>query len=812
MPAELHARAPDGSFYVIPSSKAGEALSKNWKIETPEETAARQLADQEGALGSVKAFGENLGSTATLGLSDVALGETLGNDYRKNRALREMAHPGASMAGEIGGMVLPALLTGGGSLLEEGAAEGGSALARAAGGTAKALGEWSPAGLALRGGEAASELVGHGLGRLGLTGESLVGKMALTGGRMAAGGAVEGALFGAGNALSEAALAPDGDYDKLAQKLWAGGIHGAEFGALVGGGLGAGSELVGHVARKIGGTFSARQMLEDFADSKALKSAGYQGSDIQKLTPEARSKLADAIRGEENIGWLDSLGDRAKKLKTAKQETGELLGTMRKQLDEVAAPGVRPNVRQVLEDADTRVTDMMLKAQTVEEEKAALKISKQLDKMRKSLGKEELSFEQTHELRRKIDDGLTNYGKKTYPASSMNRPPDLYEQGMMRVRTDMEREFERAADEAMAGSTPEFKAAYQDAKDRYGSLKEISKVANKRAGSIAGNRDVSLTDTIMAAGGFMSMGPKGLLLAAANRIARSTTADHVVGRLASDLARLDRTVTDSMNRFVNTSRRAREGIAAAVEVPHNVGSKQILKEVLHHGKEVSKTGVSSTLHVRAEAHEKGEKVREYYEKLGHIEREAASPPGTMVHIPGAPQIEQAAERTRRGAIQYLLSQAPKAPARINHPMLARIARQTEPDPVAVMKWMRKVETVENPMSVLKAMESRRLTTDHVDALKATAPAVLEMFRRAALAKITDEDSDMAYEDRIQLGTLLGVETDPSLRPESIQLSQSVYAARPTPAQPMQPTPSAPPQKARRYSSRADELEANSTVE
>lgn len=802
---EVHVQAPTGEYGTVSAENLQAALAHHYRIESPDEYAARKEQEQEGALGAVKAFGENAASTATLGLSDVALGGALGNEYRQSRAVRELAYPMASTAGEVAGMLAPAVLTGGESLLGE-AAEGGSLLGTAAKGAA-AAGEWSPAGMALRGGELASEYAGKGLEALGLRGESALGRAALTGGKMAAGGAFEGAAFGAGGALSEAALAPDGDYDKLAQKLWGGAIEGAKFGALVGGGLGIGGELAGAAARKIGGTFSARQVLEDLSDAKTLKSAGYLGSDIQKLSPERRAILADTVREQEQIGWMDTLGDRAGKLKEAKEATGDLLGSMRKQLDEAAEVGQLPNVGKVLENADTRVTQMMADAKTAAQERAASDISKEIDTIRKNVGDKPMTFEETHELRRQIDNELTNYGKRTYPTAGSTRPPDLYEQGMISLRTDLEREFENAADGVMSKTTPEFKTAYQDAKDRYGALKELSRVSEKRSGMLGGNRDISLTDTIAGVGGMAALGPKGLLLAAANRALRSTQADHIVGKLASQLARIDESVGDSIGRFVNRSRRAVEGVEAAAEQAPRGG---FVKRAAKASKEVGKTGVSSGLHVNEGRIEQKERMQEAARKLGAIQREAASPPGTLVSIPGAPKTEAAAEKVRRGAIQWLLDQAPKQmQPSIGHPMLARLARQSTPDPTDVAKWMRKVETVEDPRSVLKALENGSLTTDHVKALEATNPAMLETFRRIAIEKVTSKNADMLYEDRIKMGVLLGVPTDPSLRPESIRASQMVYQIRTQALQQQKQgtAQSTPGRQSENINSRVDELEA-----
>lgn len=815
---KVHVQAPDGSFGTIPIAKAAQAAAHGYRVEGAQEYAARQYEEREGALGGVKAFAENAASSGTLGLSDVAAGAIGGNEYRQNRALRELAYPTASTAGEVAGMVLPSLLPGGAEAeaahAAEGAAEGASLLSRAAGAAGTAA-RYSPAGLALRGGEAASELVGHGLGAIGLTGESLLGRTAASGLKMAAGGAVEGAAFGAGGALSEAALAPDGDYDGLAQKLWAGAIHGAEFGATVGGALGVGGELAGAAARKIGGTFSARRSLEELADAKTLKSAGFTGGDIAKISrdnPGRVRELADALRGEEGIGWADTLSDRATKLEAARKEVGETLSTMRKSLDEARAPGDGVNVRGVLDNARAKVDELRTAAKTTTDDRIAAKFSRELERMQKGFAEgEPASFEAAHELRRKLDDELTNYGRRTYPASGAKRPPDGFERQLIQLRTDLEHQFEADAERVMSRTTPEFRAQYTDAKARYGALKEITNVSKKRVGMLAGNRDVSLTDTMAGLTGFATMGPAGLLAAAANRALRSTQADHVVGKLAAELAKLDAHVEGAAGRWANRSRKAAHGAEAAAEavpVRHSV-----VKQALEKAHEVGKVTTSSTLHVRSEAGEQRERVEEYFRKLRGIEHEANAPEGTLVHMPEAPETAKAAEKVRRNAAAWLLGQAPKSPAQIEHPLIARIARQMKPDPVEVMRFMRKVKTVEDPTSAVDAFERGRLTRDQVDALKATAPAVLEMLRRAVIAKVTESNADVAYQDRVQLSILLNVVADPSMRPEAIAAGQATYAnmrgsgggAGPAPQGAPAQT-SAPGKAPRGTSSRVDDLE------
>lgn len=808
----VHVQAPDGSYGTIPLAALEHAADSGYHAETEPEHEARLMEAREGIRGGVKAFGENALSTGTLGLSDVAAGAIGGDEYRKNRALRELAFPTASTAGEVVGMVAPALIPGGAeleggeALLHAGQAaeatmEGSSALARAArfgGGLIRN----SPAGLALRAGEGASELVAGGLEHLGLEGGSLLSRAVSSGAKFAAGGAVEGSLFGAGGALSEAALAPGGDYDGLAQKLWAGAIEGAEFGSLVGGGLGVGGELAGAAARKIGGTFSAQRALRELSDAKTLKSAGYMGSDIAKVTrdnSERVHQLAEALRGEESIGWADTLADRSKKIETARREAGETLGEMRKALDEARPPGQGVAVRDVLDEARARAQALRIDAITSADKRMAAKFSREINQMREAFPEgEPVSFEAAHDLRRKLDEELTNYGRRTYPASGGKRPPDTFERQLMTLRTDLEKQFETTADAVMKDTTPEFRAQYQDAKARYGALKEISAVSKKRVGSLAGNRDLSLTDTMAGLTGFATMGPAGILAAAANRAVRSTQADHIVGKLAADLAKLDEHITHSVSRWGDKARKAAK-------------RNLTVQEVLHKTTEVGHVATSSTLHVREGAGEQREHVKEYFQKLQTVEREAKSPPGTLVHIPDAPKTQEAAEAVRRRQAEYLLREAPVGPATIENPVLARIARQTPPNIVDTLQWLRKVKTIEDPKSVLSALEDRRLTTDHVEALKVGSPEVLAMIRRAAVDQVASHNSDMAYEDRLQLGILLGVPTDPSLKPAAIASSQAVYARRreATKQQAQQRQQTVPGKRPMGFDSALDQMESNS---
>jgi hypothetical protein len=715
-------------------------------------------------------------------------------------------------------MVAPALIPGGaeaeaaeglahGAQAAEAAAEGGSALARAARGVGSAVRN-SPAGLALKAGEHVSELAGRGLEGLGLTGESLLGKVARSGIKAAAGGAAEGAAFGAGGALSEAALAPDGDYDSLAQKLWSGAIHGAEFGAAIGGGLGAGGELLGAAARKIGGSFSAQKALRDLADTRTLKTAGYDAEEVaamRRSDPERVHDIAEQARTEKSVEWTDTLPQRARKYEAAREEAANTLGTMRKGLDDARGPGEGVHVREVLDDAATRASQMVEEAHLPGQKKAAQNFADHIEFFQQKFRPgEPASFEAAHDFTEALDKEL-----KRLRRSGGEPNADPFERELTRLRTDIHQQFETDAERVMGSKTPEFRDQYADLKARHSALDEITQASKARVEKAGKGELGSLSDTLAGIAGFASLGPKGILAAAARRAMRSTQADHIVGRLASEVADLTSNIDRSAARWGANSRRAARGATEGIGAHHTA-----FQHGLEKTGEAVKATTGSTLHVKKEAGEKGEHAKEYFEKLRAVEQESKAPLGTLVHIPDAPKTAAAAEAVRRREAAWLLKEAPKSPATIANPVLARMARQTPPTTVDALKWLRKVKTIEDPMSAVRAFEQGRLTTDHVRALEVGKPAVLQMIRNAVTQQITEHNADISYQSRIQVGVLTGVVTDPSLRPESIAAGQAIYQKRKAqqapqkPEQPGQPQQSAPGKRPAGFDSALDQMESN----
>jgi len=218
-----------GDAVPIHPDDVGTAAEQGFTVETDQARKVREYQDAnsgsfaEGA----KAFSENALSSATLGLSDVALSQLPG--YSEGRQMRDETFRGAGMAGQAAGFLVPGL--------------GEVKALGTAGKFAKVVG--APA-------SAASRLAT----RTGSLAERLVAGAAPGGARRviakgvggAVGGAVEGGIIGAGQALSESAIQ---NKELTAELLLSHVRDGAAIGGVLGGGLGAGIEALAIGGRKV---------------------------------------------------------------------------------------------------------------------------------------------------------------------------------------------------------------------------------------------------------------------------------------------------------------------------------------------------------------------------------------------------------------------------------------------------------------------------------------------------------------------------------------------------------------------------------
>jgi len=293
---------PHGQVHAVPEEGVARALSQQWRHESPEEASDRVFAEVQdenygGVGGAVVATGAGALRGATLGASDAALGAIYGDQGREDLRQLKARHEGLSTAGEIGGALITALPTGGGSVAAR-----------------------LPAAAATRLGARIAQTA---------EGASAVTKI----GRAAAGAAAEGALFGAGTGVSELALSDDPlTLERAASVLSSNALYGGVTGGIVGGAA-KGAELGLLKAKsaidKAAATRAAQaNVTDDLAqlDAKGLRAAHEAELEVIETSrvPE-RLKVAEDIASfrnetKEQKIWLATKGAKEREIR----EVGKL--------------------------------------------------------------------------------------------------------------------------------------------------------------------------------------------------------------------------------------------------------------------------------------------------------------------------------------------------------------------------------------------------------------------------------------------------------------------------------------------------------
>ena len=150
----------------------------------------------------------------------------------------------------------------------------------------------------------------------------------------------------------------------------------------------------------------------------------------------------------------------------------------------------------------------------------------------------------------------------------------------------------------------------------------------------------------------------------------------------------------------------------------------------------------------------------------------------------APNTSAASVAIAGNAISFLKSKIPRDP-KVASPFSTS---QWTPSSVQKAQFERYLNAVENPMSVIKAMKNGEVTPEAVEALKVVYPKVFAQVQNSFLEKAQENRGELTYNQRVRLGTLLGISTDSSLNQENLLGLQSVFA--PFNQKPVGPSPAA----------------------
>jgi hypothetical protein len=171
----------------------------------------------------------------------------------------------------------------------------------------------------------------------------------------------------------------------------------------------------------------------------------------------------------------------------------------------------------------------------------------------------------------------------------------------------------------------------------------------------------------------------------------------------------------------------------------------------------------------------------YEERVQHVAAMAAGPgihaEQVSRHLGGmgthAPQTTQALATTAQKATSFLQSKIP--PGRTDMQSLQPGLQKQRISDVEMHTFLKYADAVDNPMSVVRDLESHRISPEAVEALKAVYPKLYDELGNRVMKQVNEQRSQLPYDKIVQLGILFGRPTDATLAPDFIRDAQGTFA-------------------------------------
>jgi hypothetical protein len=321
--------------------------------------------------------------------------------------------------------------------------------------------------------------------------------------------------------------------------------------------------------------------------------------------------------------------------------------------------------------------------------------------------------------------------------------------------------------------SPEEMARYKEAKRLYSSFAPADQLGKKAVAQNIGNRFFSPTDYATGLGTGAAMLASGHPIAALGGLAVSAAHKQVRERGSAFLATLatraqkmdggiDRSLARYFDRMNQTTRLPRAALGGAVS--GTVAGFDVAK-ALHAAPGEHPAAAYDRIVARAQSFATGGHAMEY---------------ALDEH---APRTGHAMRAVQMRAAEHIVKNAPVPPRKTENPNLGEMNQQMTPDPVQLYDFARRVEAINDPMSVMRDMQSGRVSMSAVEALRDVYPQTYSSIQVKIIQKLGNEPKAIPYEDRIRLGLMFGLPTDSSLRPENLALAQQTYSQQIAPPKP-----------------------------
>ncbi len=570
----------------------------------------------------------------------------------------------------------------------------------------------------------------------------------------ALGSAVEGAAYGAGQLVSEDAL---GDSTLTAENLLASAGTGALLGAVAGGIFEAPKALI---PIKDKATSVVKSKIGDPTDA-ALDLFGVSATQRAKLKSQNKQFVDDLPAWtveKANLGLFTDNESLKNNIIKVRKEAGEKIGTLMKSMDDAALtnPTLLPTNREVYSSIAKNMSDDILdKYSSIPGFKEQIRPVKSIrnDFIKLAQKEGQVNASELHKLRMKVDE-LIKFDKA--PGTFT-----LKEKALSDVRFMLNDEINNIAKKASALDTqgqlssilPELLQANKDFSYASRLIPNIEKKVEKEA---AKKGIFNLTDIMTGAAGASIDPTLGLGTVVVKKLMEADVRRRIV--LLANMEKQNRAINARISSNV-------KGFFENIQKP----AKTILRTT------ILKSSISTD--------ENGKKPKDKKEAFKNIQsniNKLSSDPEALsnmlskrtMHVEKiAPNItEKVTENTLRG-LQFLQTKLPKQTVDMDSAKLFS-KREFSPSDFQMAKFERYLEVVENPVSALEDLKEGSLTREAAETLKVVYPNLFKKMQSGVLDNLEKNKEVIPYSKRIQLGILLDVPTDVSLKPEYVAALQA----------------------------------------
>lgn len=748
MPADLSqilaAPAPSEALGKPPENGAGLLSDKDISKLAQEYDKQVKYGDQP-----IKAATLGALSGLTFSLSDRALQES---GLMTQEDLREIAdrNPEADITGQVAGALVPAFVTGGASAPAS-AALGAAKLGVRAGAKAasKAALKASMPSVANKAGLVVEKKIAKMFGEVAAeTGnKKIVSEIVKKSVAKGAGSAVEGSVWGANQLLREDAL---GKAELNAENL----LGYMSDGAAVGGALGAALVPGGAILKGVGGGLSkglkkaGAAVFDEVRDvAKLLGLTPTQVAKFKEKNPKFLEELPNWVRTKLDLKHMDTSDTLLSKLDGVKTSAITRIDDAIKQLDEAAKSKGQQIGGGIYDDVADQLENNFIVAKEGVEQIAvpSEKIKETIARLRAQAAEARLTGQGTtftglRNARIEMDKLAKDFFKKMEPGEAAK--------AHFMARDALKKVITKYADVIEPRLARELSEANLDYHYATTLRNQMSKKAE------AAQAFVSFKDLLLGGAASIVDPTFGMTVAAANKFMRSDMKRKIV--ILSQVEKGAKGVT----------RRLEEAIAnffKKAAKPAKIGSLGIL--------------VRSELASRPNEEKPKKRLQAYRNVQQNLVELAADPlkledriaKSTSVLAQGAPATARGMGDTMRRAVRFLTDKMPKD---ARDSAYSQFEPEYEPSTIELATFERYMQVVEQPLSVLRELESGSLTRDHVEALKAVFPNLYNEIRITALNEARNNPK-LTYSKRIQLGILLDIPADSSLSPQFVvQMQQN----------------------------------------